>query len=42
MEGGDEGTPIGAGLLVQQVIDFASPVRQVDRVLQRRFADRIP
>ena len=40
MEGGDEGTPIGAGLLVQQAIGFAGPVSQVDRVFQRGFADR--
>jgi hypothetical protein len=42
MEGGDEGTPIGTGLLVQQAIGFAGPEGPVDRVFQRGLADRVP
>ena len=41
MEGRNEGTSIGAGLLVQQGFGLSGPVSQVDRVLQRRFADRV-
>jgi hypothetical protein len=41
MEGGDEGTLVGAGLLVQQAAGFAGPKSPVDRVFQRGFADRV-
>jgi hypothetical protein len=41
MEGGDEGTLVGARLLVQQAAGFAGPKSPVDRVFQRGFADRV-